>query len=386
MNILATVTPQGGIHRYRVDEQPVGASVLLTVMLLLCVSNAFGQEQTLQRSVTHDGATQTYTLFVPSTYSPGTESPLVLSLHGQGGTGDLQMVTSGMSSVAEEHGFLVAYPTAAVNGDWSISADHSISFVDSLLEDIEADFTVDSSRIYSTGFSQGGIMSYLLAVTRPNTFAAIASVSGTRPILPDGLFPASIPRVAPRPFPLMHVHGTADAVVPLSGGNSVLTLPDGTPIPFPNTEDLLGEWALANGCDSTTAGTDLPNVSMIDDSTVTRLSFTSCDLYPTATGDDLTASVEFLKVNNGAHSWPVLEDLREVNLGAVEDVVGVGARAASIPLNSDFSASEEIWSFFDQHALAVPEPSSALLLFCAVGFLGAMRARRSPTGSFMSAS
>ncbi len=66
-------------------------------------------------------------------------------------------------------------------------------------------------------------MSYVLAVARPNTFAAIASVGGLRYTIDGVLRPSFLPRVPSRPVPLMHIHGTADTVVPYGGGHFLHT-------------------------------------------------------------------------------------------------------------------------------------------------------------------
>jgi polyhydroxybutyrate depolymerase len=297
----------------------------------------FGQGQVVKKTLMHENVERTYNLYVPSTYSAGDVTPLVLNMHGAGGNADQQMASSAMNAVAEEKGFLVAYPNAAVDGDWSISGDHNLSFIDSLLGAIDLEYSVDSSRTYSTGYSQGGMMSYRLASLRPNTFAAIASVAGIPPL----------PAVVSRPVPLMHVHGTADVVVPVDG------TPSFNGSVYPLLDDFLNEWAVANGCDLTQTVSELPNISADDGSTVSVLSFDGCDTYTSINGDEIVASVVHYRIDGGGHSWPVLDADRTANLAALEETYGTDALPFFNPLNSDFYASAEIWNFFEQHELAV---------------------------------
>ena len=98
------------------------------------------------------GVERNYILYVPSTYSAGEATPLVLNLHGKFGNADQQMTTSAMNAVAEEEGFLVAYPNS-VGVHWDLDTDVDVRFIDTLLGTLGSQYTVDASRVYSTGFS-----------------------------------------------------------------------------------------------------------------------------------------------------------------------------------------------------------------------------------------
>src|SRR5687768_16082988 len=143
-----------------------------SLVLAMLASPAYGQGQTLDKSLMHDGISRNYTIYVPSSYTPQNGAALVINLHGYTLNRGFQMTNSGMNAVAEREGFLVAYPDA-VNADWFGPQDN-IGFVDSLLDDVATQYSVDAAKVYATGFSQGGMMSYVLSVALSDRFAAIA--------------------------------------------------------------------------------------------------------------------------------------------------------------------------------------------------------------------
>jgi len=320
-------------------------SATLFVFVLCVESSTYGQGQVLRETFTFDGRIRSYNLYVPSNYDPANTMPLTLNFHGLTGSGDGQMAASGMNAVAEREDFLVAYPTA-LSGDWEQNnEDHSIAFTEALLDTIEAGFTIDTQRVYATGFSQGAIMSYVLASAIPNRIAAIAPVSATRtlPMEPNRV-PSFLADTPERPFPLMHIHGTNDSLAPYEGGVSAI----GDRFTFDPVLTILNEWIDSNG------GQSLDQVSMIPgidaaDGPVSLFECQDCGSYLTASGDELTAEVILLRVNGGGHSWPASDSL---------------------------VASDQIWSFFNRHQLgtAVPEPSTLLLGF--LTSLGALMLRR----------
>jgi polyhydroxybutyrate depolymerase len=80
---------------------------ITTFSLLFVASIAYGQGQTLDKSLVHDGMTRNYTVYVPSTYSPQVDAPLVVNLHGYTLNRGFQMTHSGMNAVARIMGFLL---------------------------------------------------------------------------------------------------------------------------------------------------------------------------------------------------------------------------------------------------------------------------------------
>jgi polyhydroxybutyrate depolymerase len=304
-----------------------------TILITFVSSVVYGQGQTLNKSIMHNGIQRNYTIYVPSTYASQNSTPLVVNLHGYTLNRSFQMTNSGMNAVAEREGFLVAYPDA-VNADWFGPQDN-IGFVDQLLDDISSQYSVNAAKVYATGFSQGGVMSYLLSVERSDRFAAIASVGGPRPVGPgDVPVPPNIAATPDRPFPLLHIHGTGDPIVPYNGGTSTV---GALTLTFPPVERVVQDYVTSNGGDPTPTVADLPNINTTDGTTVRRTSYEG-DSYMDSAGNPRNSEVLFYRVQNGGHNWP----------GDSTTWPGWAN-----PINYDISASSEIWNFFSRHEVAL---------------------------------
>ena len=135
--------------------------------------------------------------------------PLVLALHGAGGTGREMDQGTGLSGLADRAGFVAVYPSAAWKF-WNIQASprkpDDVAFIGTLLDTVESQVCIDSQRIYAAGVSNGGGMVALLACAMSDRLAAVAPVAGN--YLP---LPACAP---PRPVSMLEIHGTADRSVP----------------------------------------------------------------------------------------------------------------------------------------------------------------------------
>ena len=106
-----------------------------------------------------------------------------------------------------------------------------IGFLNSLIDFLGNEYNIDLDRVYSTGFSNGGYMSYTLACELSDKIAAIASVTGSmyinQPILCN----------PERPIPVMQIHGTMDLTVPYIGSNTSESI-----------NDVISFWVNFNEC------------------------------------------------------------------------------------------------------------------------------------------
>lgn len=170
--------------------------------------------------VTPDGRTRTYLLYLPAGYRAGTPIPLVLNFHGAFDSGLGQMFRAQMNPIADRNTFAVAYPDGVPDPVYSLrtfnaggccSAVDDVVFTRRMISDIRTKITVDSRKIYSTGLSNGGMMSHRLACEMPDLIAAIAPVAGTLVLGAD--FPVCNPG---RPVPVLEFHGTTDLIHPYS--------------------------------------------------------------------------------------------------------------------------------------------------------------------------
>ena len=135
--------------------------------------------------------------------------PLVLALHGAGGTGREMDAGTGLSGLADSAGFVAVYPSAAWKF-WNIQTlpnkPDDVTFIRTLLDTVESQVCIDPHRVYATGVSNGGGMAGLLGCAMSDRLAAVAPVAGN--YLP-------LPGCAPqRPVSMLEIHGTADRSVP----------------------------------------------------------------------------------------------------------------------------------------------------------------------------
>lgn len=142
-----------------------------------------------------DGFTRCWYEYVPENVRSSTEPvPLVVCMHGRGGSAESFIDLSGMNRVAEERNFIVVFPEASVhqqrpggvrnillwNGSYLDKPIDDVSFVLRMIEDVKSRHAIDSSRIYACGQSSGGMMTSELAIRAPRVFAAVAPWSAIR--------------------------------------------------------------------------------------------------------------------------------------------------------------------------------------------------------------
>ena len=268
----------------------------------------------INSSFTFDGQNRTYIVYTPASYVPGNPLPLVLVLHGLTQTGLAIMNVSNFNSIADTANFIVVYPDGIANS-WNINATlpgasttNDIGFIEALIDTISANYSVNSNRVYSCGFSAGGFMSHMLACKSPKCFAAIASVSGT---MTDSVYNNCVPAFH---LPVLQIHGTSDNIVSYNGslGNK-------------SVDDVLSFWKSFNQCYAAPTITAFPNISLLDFSTADYYDFSPC-----ANNN----KVAHIKVNGGGHQWP----------GTTNLLGGLGA------INMDINASAEIWKFFRNYS------------------------------------
>jgi polyhydroxybutyrate depolymerase len=192
------------------------------------------------------GEKRSYLLYVPESYNPATPTPLVIAIHGFAEWPAHEALISHWNEVADENGFIVVYPSgtrfpkrwrasgSSVDGKETLI---DVRFISELIDHLQAQFNIDPARIYANGLSNGGGMSYLLACTLSDRLAAVGSVAGAY------LYP--LEDCAPsRPVPIMVFHGTADPIVPYTGGPS-----HSFDVPFPFIPAWVKSYAVAvNQC------------------------------------------------------------------------------------------------------------------------------------------
>lgn len=285
---------------------------LLELSFLLAAGASFGQT-TVEGSFEHDGQTREYRLYIPEIYDDSRPTPLVFNLHGYTSNNEAQEAYGDFRPVADTANFIIVHPQGlnddVGNPHWNTfgtSSVDDVGFLSSLIDTVYANYNIDGNRIYSTGMSNGGFMSYKLSCLLSGRIAAIASVTGT---MTFAEFDACITN---HPMPVMHIHGTADATVPYDGN-----------LFFMPVEDIIDHWVSFNECNPDPIITDVPDTDPDDGCTAEHY------LYE---GGLLGSTVELYKIDAGEHTWP-------------------GAAFVTGVTNNDFNASAEIWRFFSQYTL-----------------------------------
>ncbi|MCF8234059.1 MAG: T9SS type A sorting domain-containing protein [Bacteroidales bacterium] len=290
------------------------ARLITTIVLFIghFLPGSVYSQQTIYDTITHDGIQRNFILYVPDSYDPAEETPLLFNLHGYGSNAFEQMHYGDFRPIADTSAFLLVHPNGTVdnvgnthwNVGWGTSSVDDVGFISALIDSLSTNYMIDPEKIYSTGMSNGGFMSYLLACELSNRIAAIASVTGS---MTKGLPNSCSPD---HPMPVMEIHGTADFVVPYDGALWVESI-----------EAVLNYWVDFNACDSTPIITDMPDNDTTDGSTVEHQRFMH--------GDN-GVEVEHFKVIGGGHTWP-------------------GSAYGGQGTNRDIDASAEIWAFFSKY-------------------------------------
>ncbi|WP_187776334.1 alpha/beta hydrolase family esterase [Antrihabitans cavernicola] len=287
-----------------------------------------------QESLSSGGRDRSYARYVPFGLDARKPAPLVLDLTAYS-PATVEESISGFTKPdaagkvkADDVGAVVITPEP-VNGQGLLTWNYKNipwwtddqRFVSDLLDDVERDACIDTSRVLVMGFAVGGVFGSIVACDQADRFAALVTVSGL--YSPDDCAPA-------KPLPVLSFHGTADRFVPFDGG--VGTGASGLALSDATTEGLLfmsarpgalassQAWAAHNGCRS----------DPVDDAVaqgVTRKAWGGC-----RGGADVVLYV----IEGGEHTWPGSN-----GMSALTDLLG--------PVSNAVVANDVIWDFFAAH-------------------------------------
>jgi polyhydroxybutyrate depolymerase len=276
--------------------------------------------QTVSASLASGAFNRTYLAYVPAKTDTSAALPLVIALHGGGGSGAGMRSLTGLDAAADANGFVVAYPdgyaTSWADGrattDAEVAGVDDVAFASALIDDIAARTPVDRSRVYVTGISNGGMMSLRLACQLSEKIAAAAPVAANMPV---NLSTACAPS---RPVPTMFIHGDLDPLMPRNGG----VIPLGAGGSVSSTAASVAFWNDRNGCASAPTETSVID-PVADNTSITLTRYAGC----TGGGEN-----RFYDVVGGGHTWP--------SGVQYQPVVIIGRTSG------DIDANQEIWRFF----------------------------------------
>ena len=133
-----------------------------------------------RRTINVNGLNREYVLDIPSNYNQNNPYKLVFGWHWRGGSANdvVGQGYYGMKSLSNNSAIFVAPDRAAGTDGWTNANGRDIAFLQSMLTQLKSSLCIDESRIFSTGWSYGGMMSFAVGRELPTTFRAIAPVSG----------------------------------------------------------------------------------------------------------------------------------------------------------------------------------------------------------------
>ena len=264
--------------------------------------------QNLQKcDLKHDNLDRYYYLYKPDNLDINQSIPVLFALHGYGSSASRHLGYTNYMPIADANNLVVIYPqgatTASLSAHWNVggwtskSTVKDIEFIDTIIDLIKDKIQIDETRVYSSGMSNGGYMSYHLACNLGEKIAAIASVTGS---MTYGTYDNCSPS---HPTPVLQIHGLLDFVVPYDGNSGSKSIPD-----------VIDYWVNYNSCHL--EANRLIKYSNNNDLIV-------YDTYESCLND---VNVKLIVHPEMDHDWPFIE-------------------------NYSISASNEIWDFVSKYDL-----------------------------------
>jgi polyhydroxybutyrate depolymerase len=288
------------------------------------MSEGCGQKSTVLpgdsqiQTIFSDQLTRSYLLHIPIGYKDTVQQPLVLNFHGHGSNSQHQAFYSNFSSLANQQDFIVVYPQGTIGPDketgWATGPArdpqvNDVLFVSDILNKLQSTLCINPSRIYATGFSNGGGMTDVLACKMAGRIAAFAPVSGSYPPVPAGCNPM-------RPVPILEFHGTADQVVPYNGSVAK---------DYPPVMQWLQEWVTRDGCTINPVVTH-PVANVTEEQW----------------GCQGNATIIHYQLAGWPHAWPHIEP----------HLIRLGHNPSRhVLVMASLDATSIIWTFFEEHPL-----------------------------------
>ena len=273
-----------------------------------------------RHTLEHGGRSRVYRVHVPASYRSEAPAPLLLALHGGGGSMDYmgRDENYGLITLSERTGLVLVLPNgisrlrSGMLATWNAgdccgaARDEQVDdvgYIRRVLEQVQRQLRIDPQRIYATGMSNGAMMAYRLACELPGVFSAIAAVAGTdntQTCTPD------------RAVSVLHIHARNDSHVLYEGGAGPEAVERSLITDFRSVPETVARWGERNSCPKT------PQRVLEKDGAW-------CERYaPCAGGSQLQLCVTAA----GGHSWP-----------------GGSKRRGEAPTQV-ISANELMWSFF----------------------------------------
>ena len=317
-------------NRRRFQTTTIGLAALAVLSLASCRSlpgiNGNGQASqgpgTETHTLTSGGMSRTYIEHIPANHPD--HPALVVILHGADSTAAGVESNTNFDHWSDKDGFIAVYPQGFDNG-WADGrgvdpSDRAhiddVGFLAKVVGEVEGRDHADPKRVFFTGISNGGFMAERFACDRADLVSAIAPVaSSIGTSVNAGCHPSM-------PVSVMDIHGTADPLVPFSGG---AMSGRGGISHIISADQVFADWSRRDGCHGSPHSHSGPHRT--NDGTSVEITV--------ATGCPSGVAVQEWKIIGGGHSWPGLPQNLPVRF------IGV--------VSQQFSAPAKIWDFLTHH-------------------------------------
>jgi polyhydroxybutyrate depolymerase len=278
-------------------------------------------------SMTSGGIKRTYTVHVGLPYDRRNPTPLVIALHGHGGTGQGMATLTAFNPLADKEDFVVVYPDG-INGGWNDGRlveqlgqgqnVDDVGFISDLIDNLSKELNIDSKKVFVTGMSNGAIMAHRLGCELSSRIAAIAPVAGNISVI-------MAPKWNPsRGMPALIINVTEDPLVPWAGGQVHFgQISRGEVL---SVADTVKFWVTKDQCSASPQIIQLPGNGSQDGTSVRT---------ETYSGGRDNSEVVLYAVEGGGHTWPGgIQYLPQALIGKT---------------SKQFNATDVIWQFFKEH-------------------------------------
>ncbi len=322
-----------------------GLVIFVFILLIDCSKPVDGNAQNeyglFTKKIVVDGALRRYAIYIPKSLD-GSPCPIVFELHGGGVYIEDMTGESGHKTpyklwmpLAENEKFIVVYPEGLngaygkptwndCRGDCVVSSNaDDVHFIETLIEKISERYSIDQSRIYVSGTSNGGFMALRLAVELSDKIAAVAAVAASMPAVSKCCSPQN-------PISVLFMNGTDDNHMPYNGGY-ISNPPNPDHGSAEATEDAVNFWVNFDETDTIPKTFVFPDLDSTDGGVVEK--------YDYINGRDGTEVILY-KVNGGGHSAP---SIKERYSSLFEEYFN--------KQNHDIEMTTEVWKFFKDKRL-----------------------------------
>jgi len=300
--------------------------LIASVFFLLC-NFSYSQNK---ESLVHDNYKRTWITHLPKNYTKTKSYPLVIALHGGGGTAKQLMTNTRkrFNKLANKENFIVVYPqgikkswndnsTRDTNGYARKENIDDVGFIEKMIAQIESHYNIKSNAIFACGISNGGLMSQTLAFELPEKIKAIGMVASN--FGEDEI--NEIKSISP--FSILFIHGTEDPIFPYEEGEiNVFKKTRGKVL---GIDKSIAFMVNLNGNYSKPNVYKIENTIVNDDCKSEHLKFPN-PKHP-------SLKIELIKIKNGGHTWPGAKEQR-----IIKRLVG--------KTTQDFYACDKLWAFF----------------------------------------